>query len=162
MTNAAEKNLVITRIFNAPPELVWQAWTEPEHFQKWWGPESFTCPKVEIDLRVGGKNLFVMRSPDGTDLHCGGTFQEIVPNQKLVMTNGFTDQEGNRVHPSVYGMPEGIPEEHLLTVTFKKVDGKTELSITQTIPDSIAKEIGAYDGWNSSLDKLANTLQGAN
>jgi uncharacterized protein YndB with AHSA1/START domain len=74
-----EEEVVIKRTFDAPRELVWQAWTDPETMMRWWGPKGFTSPTCEIDFRVGGKALNCMRSPDGTDYWSTGVYREIVP-----------------------------------------------------------------------------------
>ncbi len=81
------KELTITRVFDAPRELVWKAWTEPERVKRWWGPKSFTTPVSKIDLRVGGKYLYCMRSPEGKDFWGTGIFREIVAPERLVMTD---------------------------------------------------------------------------
>ena len=84
-----KQELVIIRIFDAPRELVWMAWTEPEHFMRWWGPKDFTAPFCQIDLRVGGKYLNCMRSSNGKDYWSTGVYREIVPMERLVFTDSF-------------------------------------------------------------------------
>src|SRR5512134_2988905 len=81
------QELVITRVFDAPRELVWKAWSEPEHFKRWWGPKGFTCPVCQIDFRVGGKFLGCMRSPEGQDFWSTGVYKEIVPLERIVSTD---------------------------------------------------------------------------
>ncbi|HEX9828886.1 MAG TPA: SRPBCC domain-containing protein, partial [Bacteroidota bacterium] len=77
------QEIIISRIFNAPRELVWKAWTEPERVKKWWGPEQFTAPSIKIDLRVGGMLVFAMQGPPGSQwdkvIHSAGVYKEIVP-----------------------------------------------------------------------------------
>jgi uncharacterized protein YndB with AHSA1/START domain len=88
--------IAIERIFDAPPELVWKAWTEPDHVMRWWGPETFTSPAVEIDFRVGGKYLFAMQSPEYQDGRTGwstGVYREIVPFERIVCTMGMADEK---------------------------------------------------------------------
>ena len=85
-TTTKNKNaLTITRIFDAPRDLVWKAWTDPEYYKKWWGPTYFTAPISKIDLRVGGKYLSCMRGPDGKDYWSTGVYREIVPLERLVI-----------------------------------------------------------------------------
>src|SRR6185295_16943789 len=103
--------VVITRIFDAPRELVWKAWTEPERFMRWWGPKDFTSPMCEIDLRVGGRFLWCMRWPDGRDNYSTGQYDEIVPPARLVFTESFSDAKGNVVPATYYDMPDNIPLE---------------------------------------------------
>ena len=95
--------LVIERVVDAPLQRVWEAWTDPEQMKKWWGPKDFTAPSVEIDLKEGGKYLNCMRSPDGQEYWSTGIYQEIVPMEKLVVTDSFADEQGNVV---VY---QGVP-----------------------------------------------------
>lgn len=153
------QDLVITRVFDAPRELVWKAWTEPEHVMQWWGPKGFTAPVARIDLRVGGEYLSCMRSPEGKEYWSTGVFREVVPLERLVMTDSFADPEGNVVPASHYGMTDDIPLEMLITVTFEEDDGKTKLTLRHAgLPAGETRD-GAGAGWNESLDKLAETLQ---
>ena len=157
-TKADGKEIVITRVVDAPREQVWQAWTEPEHFKKWWGPKGFTCPASKIDLREGGKYLHCMRSPDGKDYWSTGTYKEIVPQKKIVCTDSFADENGNIVPASHYGMSDDFPLELIVTITFDEVDGKTQMTLTH-----IGTPVGEMSemtqaGWNESFDKLAESL----
>lgn len=154
----AKAELVITRIFDAPRGLVWQAWTDPEHAVKWWGPKNFTAPVVKIDLRVGGKYLNCMRSPEGQDYWSTGTYREVVPPERLVFTDSFADADGNVVPGSHYGMGEDFPLEMLVIVTFEEVDGKTKMTLKHVgLPESMSDMTGT--GWNESFDKLAESLK---
>jgi uncharacterized protein YndB with AHSA1/START domain len=153
-----KQEIVITRIFNAPRELVWQAWTDPEYFMRWWGPKDYTSPFCEIDLRVGGKYLNCMRSPDGKDYWGTGVFHEIVPLERLVYTDSFADEKGNVVPATYYGLGPHFPLEMLVTVTFEDYEGKTKMTLKHTgLPAGEMSEQTAA-GWNESFDKLAATL----
>ena len=158
VTKSAERGLVITRVFDAPRELVWRAWTEPAHAMRWWGPKGFTAPVIKIDLRVGGKYLYCMRSPDGKDYWSTGVYREIVPMERLVMTDSFADADGNVVPASHYGMPGDWPRELLVTVTFEDDGGKTKMTLQHVgLPEGeMSEQAGA--GWNESFDKLAEEL----
>src|SRR5262245_41399320 len=123
------QDLVITRVFDAPRALVWKAWTEPEHFKKWWGPKDFTAPVAQIDLRVGGKYLACMRGPDGKDYWSTGVYREIVPNERLVYTDSFADARGNPVPASDYGMGGDWPMESVVTVILEEYQGKTRFTL---------------------------------
>jgi uncharacterized protein YndB with AHSA1/START domain len=159
MYMAEGNKLVIKRTFRAEPERVWQAWTDPEILKIWWGPRSFTTPVSRIDLRVGGKNINAMRSPDGKEFWSTGVYKEIVPMSKLVVTDSFVDTEGNVVPASQYGMPGVWPLELLVTVTFKEQDGGTEMELVHAgIPESMAMEM-TKAGWNESFDKLEEYLE---
>lgn len=162
---AIKRDLVITRIFDAPRELVWKAWTEAEMVMRWHGPKIFTCPSAKIDFRVGGKFLFCMRSDSGPEiwrkgLWSTGIYKEIVPLEKIVCTDSFADEKGNVVPATYYDMGSNIPMEMLLTVTFEEVDGnRTKMTLIHSgLPDEENLE-GADQGWNESLDKLAEILK---
>jgi uncharacterized protein YndB with AHSA1/START domain len=157
-TAASGQELVITRFFDAPRELVWKAWTDPEWLKRWWGPAGFTAPSAEFDLRVGGKYLFCMRSPDGKDYWLTGVYREIVPMERFVSTGSFADEKGNVVPATYYGMSQEAPLEMLLTVTFEEHDGKTKMTLRQVGFPSVAESQGAEQGWNQSFDKLAEDL----
>ena len=85
----AAGEVLVKHIFDAPPELVWRAWTEPEHFMRWFGPKDFTTPTCEIDLRVDGKYSCCMRDPAGKDYWLAGVYREIVPMERIVFTQGM-------------------------------------------------------------------------
>ncbi len=157
----AEPELVITRVFDAPRELVFRAWTEPEHFVRWWGPNGFTTPVCKIDLRPGGVWHVCMRSPDGRDYWSKGVYREIVAPERIVSTDFFSDAAGHRVPPAQYGLPADWPAEMLLTVTFAEQDGGTRLTVRQSVPEALARSIGAVEGWNQSFDRLAEQLANA-
>jgi uncharacterized protein YndB with AHSA1/START domain len=164
MTNNSETAIqegIITaeRIFDAPRELVWKAWTDPKHFMQWWGPQGFTSPSVTIDLRVGGKYLLCMTSPDGRNMYNTGIYTEITPPERLVFTQSMSDEQGNVVSPAAMGMGDDMPIETEVIVTFEDLDGKTKLTLQQIgFPKSqMTEHAGA--GWNQAFDKLAETLR---
>jgi uncharacterized protein YndB with AHSA1/START domain/predicted enzyme related to lactoylglutathione lyase len=149
----------ITRIFDAPREEVWKAWTDPEIFKQWFGPKDFTTPVAKIDFRVGGSTFFSMRSPDGEDTWGIWVYKEIVPMERIVSTDSFADAEGNVVPASDYGMSGDWPLELKLMVNFQEEDGKTRLTIQHSgFPDNENASM-AQAGWNESLDKLADLLK---
>lgn len=157
------KTITIERVFDAPIEKVWDAWTNPDQIKKWWGPKDWTAPAAKIDFRVGGTYLYCMRgkmSPDAPeqDSWSGGVFKEIVPMQKIVATDYFADAEGTKVDPKEYDMPGEWPEEMVVTVTFEDLgNGKTKLTLVhEGHPADLADM--AEMGWNQSLDKFAAAL----
>jgi uncharacterized protein YndB with AHSA1/START domain len=151
--------LVLTRVFDAPRERVWKAWTNPEEFKRWWGPKVFTAPVSKMDLRVGGKYLSCMRSPDGKDYWSTGVYREIVPMSKLIFTDSFADEKGNVVPASYYGMPGDLPLEFLVTVTFEEVGGKTKMTLRHGGFPTGPQRAMAGQGWNESFDKLAAVVE---
>lgn len=151
----SDREIVITRIFNAPRELVFKAWTEAKHIEQWWGPEGFTTRVTEMDLRPGGQWCYVMISPDGTEYPAQGVFREIVPPERLVTSDEFG--EGIKKVLDV-DLPQGM----VMTVLFEDLDGKTKLTI-QIVHESADdrrkhEEMGVVPGWNSSLDCLDQYL----
>lgn len=154
-----DRELVITRIFDAPRELVWKAWTDPEHLMRWWGPKCFTSPSCKIDLRVGGRYLFCMRSPEGQDFWSTGIYREIVEPGRIVCSDSFADEEGNVVPATHYGMGPDFPLELQVTVTFEEEDGKTRMTLRHVgIPPGEMSDM-CKAGWNESFDKLAESLR---
>jgi len=157
------KDIVITRMFDAPVSRVWQVWTTPEELMKWWGPKDFTAPVIEIDFKVGGQYLYCMHGAPGPgmpaqDFWSGGSFLEIVPMQKIVATDHFTDKDGNKISPNAVGMPGNWPDEMKVTFTFEEVEGKTKLTVIHEGHPQEMEE-NATMGWNQSLDKLAESLK---
>jgi len=154
-----EQELVITRIFDAPREHVWRAWTEPERLMRWWGPKGFTSPACKIDFRVGGKYLYCMRSPEGQDFWSTGTYREIAQPSLLVCTDSFADEEGNVVPATHYGMSPDFPLELQVAVTLAEDGGKTRMTLRHVdIPAGEMSEM-CEAGWNESFDKLAESLR---
>jgi uncharacterized protein YndB with AHSA1/START domain len=150
--------LTIMRVFDAPRDLVWKAWTDPELFMRWWGPKNFTAPVSKIDLRVGGKYLHCMRGPDGKDYWSTGVYREIVPKERIVCTDSFADEKGNVVPASHYGMTGDWPLELLVTVMFEETGGKTKMILRhEGIPSGMMREL-TEAGWNESFDKLAESI----
>jgi uncharacterized protein YndB with AHSA1/START domain len=153
------RDIVVTRVFDAPRALVWKAWTEPEHLKRWWGPRDFTSPVCRIDLRVGGTYLSSMRSPGGQTLYNTGVYREIVPLERLVYSDSFADEQGNVVPASHYGMDPDFPLELPVTVTFEDQDGKTKMTLRHAgLSVSKLNEM-TVAGWNGSFDKLAASLK---
>jgi uncharacterized protein YndB with AHSA1/START domain len=157
-TNTCEDEIVITRLFDAPRELVWRAWTEPEMVMQWWGPKNYTSPSCKIDLRVGGNYLYCMRSPEGKDFWSTGVFREIKQPERIVCTDSFADEKGNVVPATYYGMSPDFPAEMLVTVTFEVQAGRTRLTLRHAgLPSEDMRDL-TRAGWNESLDKFAGVL----
>lgn len=162
LIDTPKRELRISRIFNAPRELVWKAWTEPERMKKWWGPETFTTPYITIDFRVGGKYLVCMRSPEDKDFWSTGSYLGIEPLQKLTMTDSFADENGNAVSASYYGMSSVFPMESRVEFDFDEDDNKDRTRFTMVyedvsgIPEEHRKDM--TQGWNEMFDKLSGYL----
>jgi uncharacterized protein YndB with AHSA1/START domain len=160
--NAAKQNIAVTRVVNAPAELVWKAWTEPERIMQWWGPRNYSSPSCEIDLREGGRYVFCMRAPEeqgGSDHYTTGTYQKIIPLEMIEFTSGMADKNGNKIDPVQVGMPPDFPEEIRTVVTFKElVEGVTEVTITEHDWGVGPMSVFSLIGWHQSMDKLAASL----
>jgi uncharacterized protein YndB with AHSA1/START domain len=152
-----EDAVVIERTFDAPIDLVWQMWTDPEHFKQWYGPQGFSVPVAEMDLRVGGKRLICMASPDGSmKMWTTGEYTEIVPKVRLVYTESQADENGNLLSPGAMGMPEGYPAKTEVSVVLEVLDGRTKMVMTHA---GIPAESGGSGGWEQAFDKLAEHIE---
>ena len=147
-----EGTVAITRVFDAPPALVWQAWTDPKHTANWFGPRGFTSSVPELSVRAGGALRIVMHGPDGNDYPMKGIFSEVKPPEKLVFSNVAIDKDGN----------------HLLegetTVILEEQGGKTKLTLHTyakgMVPFAPQMLAGMEAGWIQSLDKLDELVAG--
>lgn len=147
----AKKELTIIRVFDAPREMVFKAWTNAGHLANWWGPNGFMNPVCEVDLRPGGTIRVDMKGPDGKVYPMRGTFKEILEPERLVfISTAIPDDNG---HPQL---------EALNTVTFENHNGKTKLTLHVVVLKSsaAAQEAlkGMSAGWNQSQDRLADYL----
>ena len=153
------ERMTITRVFDAPRELVWKAWTDPTYVMQWWGPKGFTSPVCKMDFRVGGRSLCCMKSPDGQEFWNGIEYHEIVPIEKIVSSMYFADSNGNKVEPEAYGIEhEAIEGAYDVTLFEDLGNGKTRLTHIGNEPMESAKNSGQLEGWNQILDKVADLL----
>jgi uncharacterized protein YndB with AHSA1/START domain len=155
VANEVER-MTVTRVFDAPRELVWKAWTEPKYVMQWWGPTGFSAPVCKMDFRVGGKSLLCMKSPDGQEFWNAVEYIEIVPLEKIVSSMYFADAQGNKIEPETLGIEhEAIEGAYDVTLFEDLGDGKTRLTQIGNEPMESAKESGQVEGWNQILDKVA-------
>jgi uncharacterized protein YndB with AHSA1/START domain len=151
----SDREIVITRVFNAPRQLVFEAWTDPKHIAQWWGPKGFTTTVSEMDFRPGGTWRYVMRGPDGTEYPGKGVFREIVPFERIVTGDEFDEGCEKVVNTE---LPKGM----VVTVVFEDLTDKTKLTI-RIMHESVEErqkheKMGVIAGWNSSLDCLDEYL----
>jgi uncharacterized protein YndB with AHSA1/START domain len=160
-TAAQKRDLVVTRVFNAPVEMVWKAWTDPALVMRWWGPAYFTSPSAQIDFREGATSLVCMRAPKefggGQDMYSTWAYEKIVPLQRIEFIQNLADKDGNRIEPEMIGMPPDFPPFIRTVVTFKPLGDKTEMTITEYGVPGPDTQIGKYAelGLNQSMDKMA-------
>jgi uncharacterized protein YndB with AHSA1/START domain len=158
VAETADREIVLTRVFDAPRELVFKAWTDAEHLMRWWAPNGCSTSYCKVDLRPGGKFHYCMRLPEGREIWGMGIFREIVAPSRLVYTDSFADAQGNPVPPAHYGMSASHPAESLVTVTFEAQEGRTRLTLRHAIPVSVDERKGAEQGWGEMLERLAEDL----
>jgi uncharacterized protein YndB with AHSA1/START domain len=146
VTTPTDREIVLTRVFDAPRHLVWEAFTRPELLERWFGPRNWSLVVCEVDLRVGGGFRFVLRSPDGRDLGMRGTYRELVPGERAIHTESFDD----------------FPGESTVTTVLVEQKGTTTLSATLLYPSREIRDAviqsGMEHGAGESYDKLAELL----
>jgi uncharacterized protein YndB with AHSA1/START domain len=142
MAEASTRELVVTRVFDAPPALLFDLWVDPQHLGNWWGPRAYPMTQIEMDVRPGGAWRGLLKGrDDGAELWQGGVFREVAPPHRLVFTFAW-DAPGER----------GL--ETLVTVDFADEGGKTRMTFRQTPFQSIGEREGHRDGWSSCFDRL--------
>ena len=155
---ATQPVIVINRVFNIPVHQVWRGITEAEEFKKWWGPSGFTCPFSQMDARVGGNYLNCMKGPDGKEYWSTGIVKELETDKKLVISDIFSDEKGNRKKAAEYGMEGDWPEEMTITFELVEADGATKLRLQhEGIPKEAQQD--CKQGWNESFDKLEKNIK---
>jgi uncharacterized protein YndB with AHSA1/START domain len=147
------RELVLVRLIDAPPEKVYRAWTDPALLKQWFTPKPWTAASAELDVRPGGANLIVMRSPEGDEFPNRGVYLEVVPNKRLVMTDAYT----TAWEPSDKAFMTAI-------LTFENESGKTRYTarvLHWSAADRKAhEEMGFHEGWSKATDQLAELVRG--
>lgn len=163
MANSNNQDTFISRIINAPQELVFEAWTQEEHLRHWYAPKGCTVHFAHVDIRPGGSFLSCIRNPEGNykDCWCKTTFLEIIRPEKIVCTLQVADAGGNPISARDAGMDPDWPDETILTLTFTPKGDKTLFTLHQTVNTALAKRTGAYPSWIQMLDILEAHLQPA-
>jgi uncharacterized protein YndB with AHSA1/START domain len=146
-----DRELVLSRVIDAPPEAVFRAWTDPTLVKQWFAPRPFTTPVAELDVRPGGSSLIVMRDPDGAEIPSHGVYLEVVENERLVFTNAYTEAWRPSEKPFV-----------TVVVTFEGEAGKTIYTARArhwTVADrEMHEQMGFHAGWGQCADQLAELL----
>jgi uncharacterized protein YndB with AHSA1/START domain len=165
-STVADREFILTRLIDAPRELVFKAWTDPKLMAQWWGPHGFTNPVCEVDLRPGGAYRIVMRGPDGVDYPVTGVYREIVSPERIVVTDDCSE------HPAEWQdaiLQNLSPSERtgsleaINTVTFEEQGGKTLLTIRTLFHSTAVREamvkMGMSEGWSQSFERLEEFLK---
>jgi uncharacterized protein YndB with AHSA1/START domain len=153
-----KKNVVVTRVLDAPVEAVWEAWSEQDYVMQWWGPVGFSSPSAKMDFREGGISLVHMRASEaygGMDYYNTRTYEDITPMEQIKFIQSFSDEQGNRVDPSTLGMPPGTPQDVHTVVLLKPLnDHQTEMNVTEYVnaADQILEM--SQRGLEECLDKM--------
>lgn len=153
-TTQTHTDIFIHRSFEIPLDTFWKAWTNAEMIKKWWGPRNFSCPAYHIDLRVGGKYLAGMKDKTkGKTVWSTGNYIVISPERKLVMTDSFSDEQGNWLSAAKYGLPGKWPKYLIISVEVKGNHAKTDMIFKQG-PMPVETADDCIKGWQESFDKL--------
>jgi len=139
----ADRDLVVTRLIDAPRRLVFGAWTDPEQVSHWWGPKGYVTTECDMDIRPGGAYRCVMRSPEGTDHRKRGVYRAIVEPELIEFTFAWEQPDGR------------LGNETLITVTFEAVGAKTRLTLHQRLFDTKENRDSHRVGWTSCLERFA-------
>ena len=144
----ADREIVVTRLFDAPPKMVFEAWSSPESVSAWWGPRGFTTSFKKFELKTGGVWDYVMHGPDGTDYPNFNRYEEVIPGERLVYTHGATADDGGMFH---------------VTVTFELVGRKTRVTMRSLFPTAearaqVVRDHGAIEGGKQTFDRLGQKL----
>lgn len=139
---AQDRTIVITRVFDAPRERVFEAWTEARHLARWFGPRDFTVHAAEAEVRVGGKWRVCIRSPEARDYWMHGVYREVAPPQRLAFTHVWEEGHGATGH------------ETMITLTFEEAGGKTKMTFRKAVLVSVKERDEQHTGWSECFDRL--------
>jgi len=147
------REVIITRVFEVERKLLFDAWRSPEHLKNWYAPNGCSIEIHEFNFSEGGRFVHSIIMPDGQECVCTGFYHKIDDPNRIVYSLSFSDKEGNVVEPD-YSLHPEWPHETIVTVTFEDLNGRTRLTLHQTVAESLAKKTGAYPSWLQMLDRL--------
>ena len=152
------KQIEVTRTFNAPVEMVWKVWTDPELVKRWWGPKYFISPLAKIDFREGGKSIVSMKAPKemgDQEFYSIWEYVKIIPLKTIEFIQSLSDKDGNKTDPTKVGMPSDFPMDIKTVVTFREVaNSKTEMTVIEYADFGTISDF-AQIGLEQSLEKMA-------
>lgn len=148
---SSDRELVLTRLIDAPAEKLYRAWTNAELLKQWFAPKPYTTPEAALDVRPGGSSVVVMRGPDGNDMRLPGVYLEVIPNKRLVFTDAYVKAWEPAAKPFM-----------TVILTFEEEAGKTRYTATVrhwTVEDREAHEkMGFHEGWGLCADQLTELV----
>ena len=151
-------DVVVTRVFDAPVEEVWKAWSDPEYVTRWWGPTGFTSPSAEMDFRVAVRRWCACAPAEygGQDMYHTWTYTRIDPHERIEFVSTFADKDGAHLDPAAMGVPPGVPHDvpHVVTFEARGGDG-TEMTVTEHGYTTEQARDLSKAGMEQCLDKMA-------
>ncbi len=158
-----DNEVCIMRIFKAPPALVFEAWSQPDHLVQWYAPRGCSITIYDFDFRTGGVFKHAINNPAVRNCLCMGRFLAIRKPNRIVYTLSFCDETGQFKSPKDYGMENGWPDETVVTVELEEYGHNlTKLTLHQTVSESLARKTGAYPSWILMLERLEGVLKALN
>ena len=152
------RTITIERTFHLPLSIIWKTFSQADSLQLWWGPKDYTCPQFTTDFQVGGKYLGAMKDPNGHITWSTGVYVEIIPDKRIVMTDSFSDSNGNVLSGTQIGMPGEWPDILLITLEFQEHEDSTLLLLKhEGLPPEGYED--CIQGWQESFDKLESIFQ---
>jgi uncharacterized protein YndB with AHSA1/START domain len=155
---SATNQVEVVRVLDAPPEVAWRAWSDPEQVKQWWGPTGFTCTRADVDFRVGGSTLVTMQAPaeyGGFSMHNRWTYTEITEPSRVEFVSTFADADGNRIDPAAAGIPPGVPVDVPHVVDLEPLPGgRTRVTVTESGYTDEQARAQSQLGQEQCLDKM--------
>lgn len=157
-------DVVVSRVLDAAPGLAWRAWSDPALLQQWWGPEGFTCPRAEVDLRPGGTTFLTMQAPaewGGASIHTAWHHSAVLEPRRIEFVSTFVDASGARTTPAAAGIPGAVPAEVPHVVDLEPLpDGRTRVTVTESGYTDADTSEQSRAGQEECLDKMQRLFRG--
>ncbi len=155
---AVRGHVVVVREIDASPDAVWRAWRDPDRIRQWWGPAGFTCPRADVDFRVGGTTVVAMQAPPeygGFLMHNRWTYTVLAEPTRIEFVSEFADADGQPIEPAAAGIPPGVPAQVPHVVDLEPLpDGRTRVTVTETGYTSEEARLQSQLGQEQVMDKM--------
>ncbi len=158
MAEVITRDIAVTRTYDASPEAVWAALTTEAGVKTWWGPNGYTAPVAQMEVREGGTSLVAMRGPDGVDVWMTWVYSRVVPNQRLEYVQNLSSAVGGPIDPAVHNLPPEFPRDVTTVITLTPRDGKTELAMVEHTTTTEFMMQMSQMGLEQCLEKLGEGL----